>query len=157
LAVEDSLRRLHSAFVASNKSTSIHKPLGLSVWILEAADCLRTRKRLLVQHTYLQFRDDSTVYPLQFHAEEETDSKMVLAETLLASKIPPDLQLVTENDVSLPAELCNLDPGADESFRPIGCIVTPGVSSDKYQLVQDISISWEMQITLNDLIRGTKK
>lgn len=45
----------------------------------------------VVQRNHLQFRDDSTVYPLQFHAGVETDDKMVLAETLLVSIIPPIL------------------------------------------------------------------
>ena len=157
LTVEDSLGRLHRALVASNHSSLTVKPLSLSVRILKPIDYLQMRKRLLVQHDYLKPRQGSNVYPLQFHEEKQTDSKMVLAETLTTSRIPPGLQLTTETDTNLPGMLCDLDPEVDESFRDIGCITTPGVSSDKHQLIQDISISWKLQTTVDEVIRSSKK
>ena len=50
----------------------------------------------------------------------------------------------------------DLDPEVDKPFKDIGGIITPGESSDKHQSIQDISISWEVQITLDEPGKSTE-
>ena len=153
LAVQHSLQRLHRALSDSNKRSTDHTPIAISIRILKASDYIQMKKKIALQHDYTTFRTETAVYPLQLESADPSLSTMVLAETLLSTPQSSTLRIALDMDVILSRMLHVQAPEADESLHDIGSIATPNSLTDIHQLFQDISASWVIQDTLAGLIK----
>ena len=155
LAVNSSLLRLHRTMVSSNKRSEANKRLSVSLKILKAADYVIMRKRIPLRHDYVEFRDDSAVFPLQIGPPYRVPHTMILAETtsraLTAVDIGPD------TDKSLSEMLQPQTPEADESLKMIGSIAAPESLLDVHRLFQDINVSWTVNGTVEVMIKNNKR
>lgn len=159
-SARDSLQRLHSALVELNKgerSTSNYNSLVMSIRALKAAAYVQIKRKVQAEHDYLPFRENTAVYPLQVDSANEKASTMILAETMLASSTSCAQPNSLNMEISLSKLLCDIDEDAEYALTPIGSILTPGSSTDAHELFQDISTSWILQDTLEELIKRTKK
>lgn len=153
LAVQHSLQRLHRALSDSNKRSTDHTPIAISIRILKASDYIQMKRKIALQHDYTTFRTETAVYPLQLESADPSLSTMVLAETLLSTPQSSTLRIALDMDVILSRMLHVQAPEADESLHDIGSITTPNSLTDIHQLFQDISASWVIQDTLAGLIK----
>ena len=154
LSVQNSLHRLHHALNHSNQASPDTKPVVISIRVMEAAAYVQLRKRLTVHHDYIQFHENSALYPLQVQPSTATSSTVVLAETPMVADqhfaCPP-------TDNSLSDMLLGQSVDAYEALKDIGSITKDMSSMDCHRLFQDISLSWTVQNTLADLIKSTSK
>lgn len=156
LAVQDSLHRLHHALNHSNQGSPDDKPLLISIRVMEAAAYVQLKKRLTVQHDYIEFREDSALYPLQMQKSTATSGTVVLAETMMTEQ--PSADLVGSDTVRpLSDMLLGQSIDAYEAFKNIGSIAESQHSSGVHRLFEDISTLWEVQDTLADLVKSTSK
>lgn len=160
LSAQDSLQRLHRAllnFNESGKSSSNHKLAIISIRAMKAIDYVQTRKKVQATHTYLHFRKDTAVHPLQVGFANEALSTMILAESAFTGSTSVAKPSLLKVNSSLPQLLCDKEEDAEHSLRAIGSILTPGSSTDFHELFQDISTSWTIRDTLEGLMKRTEK
>lgn len=160
LSAQDSLQRLHRALLIFNengKSSSNRKLAIIRIRAMKAADYVQTRKKVQATHSYLHFRPNSSVHPLQVGFANEELSTMILAETAFATSTSAAGPSLLKVNGSLSQLLCDKDEDAEDSLRAIGSILTPGSSTDFHELFQDISTSWKIRDTLEGLMKRTEK
>ena len=161
--VQDSLQRLHRALARSNRSSPSEKALEISIRIQEVAGYVQMQKKLVLLYDYMDLREGSAVYTLQFHPASAvpTSSTMILAETMMTEPRSSAGRIESSTDVVLSHRLCDVEPDADESIKDIGSILTPrtpnSIPDSWHQLFQDISSSWEIQSTVAELIQNSTK
>ncbi len=157
LHAQNSLQRLHRALAGSNKPAPSEKALEISLRIQKASDYVQLQKKLVSQYDCIDLREESAVYTLQVHSADAVRSRMLLAETMMTvtgSSVP---SIKSDTDVVLSHFLRDQEPDADEPFKNIGSISTPGSIADNHQLFQDISSYWEIQSTVAELIKKNAK
>ena len=118
LAVNRWLPRLHRANTYINKKRLISLQFP-STFQTQAKDYVSNSRRITLDHTYIELREDSAVYPLHIHVAGAEKTKMVLAETLLyAPKLDPAASnLNTER--TLAQMFCDEEGEDDESLRKL--------------------------------------
>lgn len=157
LMVQASLQRLHHALKHANQGSQEDKPVDISIRVLEAATYLQLRKRIAAQHNYLEFWDESILYPLQIRSPDSQRSTLVLAEVKMKSRQSSTPRIAS--DMVIPVSTMLKGESADEyeAFKEIGSVVESREPSDAHRLFEDISTSWTLQNTLAALIRSTAK
>ena len=154
LGVQDSLHRLHHALNHSNQSSPETKPVVISIRVMEAAAYVQLRKKLTVHHDYIQFHENSALYPLQVQPSTATSSMLVLAETPM---IADEHFACPPTDKPLSERLLGQSVDAYEALKEIGSVAKESSSVDCHRLFQDITTSWTVQNTLADLIKSTSR
>lgn len=153
---EKSLRRLHFALIASNKATTEEGSLRVGIRIMEPAAYAKRKKQLLLDHDYVAWSQEPSIYPLQLENSAARSSKMVLVDSGPPNP-KPEQTATADYDTSLSSMLCELDPDADESFKIIGNIGSPTESGHFLRLYQDLSLAWHRQTTLLYILDNTRK
>lgn len=154
-SVQTSLLRLHHALNRSNSASSENRPVTISLRVMKAAAYVQLKKKLTIQHDYINFHNDLAIYPLQLQPSTAPSSTVVLAETVTAAQ--DSTQAMHGTDIPLSKRLSGLHMDTDEAFREMGSIVDAQNLTDIHYLFEDISTSWIVQDTLADLIASKDK
>lgn len=152
LAVQDSLIRLHHALKHANEGSQDQGPAVVSVRMMTAAAYLRLKNKLILEHDYIEFQEDTLLYPLQIQPAAATSSTVVLAETTRTAPANTVPRVELDRVISLSGLLSSQPTDADNACKSIGSITSDQGSPHTYSLFQDITTSWTVQETLAGLI-----
>ena len=157
-AVNESLRRVHRGLASFNHNVVNQPALSVKLRVSRMEEYISNPKRIALEHTYLHFREESIVYPIQIDAGTASKSKLVLVEALLHPPGISDAVAAPQGGgKALSQAICDDAPEDDEPFRQIGEVISPDLSTDTHALFQDVSVSWNVQQDLQSLIRDTTR